>query len=149
MARKVPRGKPTLADGPPPPLPPSYGYVCFPDTPHSTTSFFLNEDERALCISRLPPHTPVKMTWSSLKVTLRKAVVGWRWYLFSALFMVSATAFEAAGIYAQMGLWLKSEKTYTVEQVREWYSNVSVGTVLMRIRRPHFRSTTTRRSSQQ
>lgn len=33
---------------------------------------------------------------------MHKILRGWRFYLFSALFMLSATSFEAVGVYAQM-----------------------------------------------
>jgi ACS family pantothenate transporter-like MFS transporter len=73
------------------------------------------------------------MTWTSLKGTARRALVGWRWYLFSALFMVSATAFEASGIYAQMGLWLKAEGGYTVEQINYYPTIVTAVAIVATI----------------
>lgn len=76
-----------------------YGYLMFPDTPDTTTSWFFTEEERALCVSRLPPNTKTVLTWSSFKATVKRGVVGWRLWAFSSLFMVSAMM-EAYGIFS-------------------------------------------------
>lgn len=86
-----------------------YGFLMFPDTPHTVKAFWLSEEERALCLSRLPPSEHYVITWDRFKASIWKVVTTWRYYLFSALFMVSATSFEKTGIYAEFGLWLKSE----------------------------------------
>lgn len=48
------------------------------------------------------------MTWPIFRRSLRRIVGTWRWYLFSALFTVSATSFEKTGIYGEWGLWLRT-----------------------------------------
>lgn len=85
-----------------------YGYFMFPDTPHTTKAFWLSEEERQLCLSRLPPTEHYVITWPRFKASLKTIVTTWRFYLFSALFTVSATSFEKVGIYAECLLWLKS-----------------------------------------
>ncbi|KAL1413284.1 hypothetical protein Q8F55_001040 [Vanrija albida] len=100
-----------------------YGWAMFPDTPHNTKAFWLTEDERALCLRRLPYVEHQKITWASFRSSVRKAITNWRWYLFSALFMVSATSFEKTGIYAEFLLWLKSVKNADGTQ---FYSDVQV-----------------------
>jgi ACS family pantothenate transporter-like MFS transporter len=87
-------------------------------TPHSLTRpGWLTEEERQLCVSRLPTtdHTPV--TLSTFRRSLKRTLTTWRFYLFSALFAVSATSFEKTGIYAEFQLWLRSTKRYTTQQV--------------------------------
>lgn len=85
----------------------------------STTDIagWLTEEERQLCITRLPQtdHTPV--TVSSFRRSIKKIVTTWRFYLFSALFAVSATSFEKTGIYAEFQLWLKSTGRYTKQEI--------------------------------
>jgi hypothetical protein len=76
-----------------------YGYLLFPDTPESTTAWYFTPEERALCVARLPPNVKQQVTWASLKQTIRRAVVGWRFWMFSLLFTVSAMM-EAFGIFS-------------------------------------------------
>lgn len=86
-----------------------YGFLMFPDTPHTVKAFWLTEEERQLCLTRLPPTEHYVITWARFKASIWKVVTTWRFYLFSALFMISATSFEKTGIYAEFGLWLKAE----------------------------------------
>lgn len=95
----------------------SYGFACFPDTPATTKAWWLTEEERALCLRRLPHVEHHKMTWATFKVTLRKAIFGWRFWGFCTLWMISATSYESFGIFAQFQLWLKSTGTFTPQQV--------------------------------
>lgn len=86
-----------------------YGFLCFPDTPHTTKAWWMTEEEKALCLTRLDVHQEHQvMTRASLKVTFKKAFTGYRWVMFTALFMVSATSFEAFGVYAQWQLYMKA-----------------------------------------
>lgn len=85
-----------------------YGYFMFPDTPHTTKAFWLSEEERQLCLKRLPPTEHYVITWPRFRASCIKIVTTWRFYLFSALFMLSATSFEKVGVYSECLLWLKS-----------------------------------------
>lgn len=87
-----------------------YGYFMFPDTPHTTRAFWLTEEERQLCLSRLPPTEHYVITWPRFRQSCIKIVTTWRFYLFCALFMLSATSFEKVGVYSECLLWLKSIK---------------------------------------
>jgi ACS family pantothenate transporter-like MFS transporter len=71
-----------------------YGFVMFPGTPHTVKSFWLTEEEREMCLTRLPPHEHYVVTWPRFKQSIMTIISTWRYYLFSALFMVSATSFE-------------------------------------------------------
>lgn len=66
----------------------------FPDTPHNTQAFWLSNEERELCLRRLPYTEHHKITWNTFRSSVWKMVANWRWYMFSSLFMVSATSFE-------------------------------------------------------
>ncbi len=69
----------------------------------------MTEQERSLALTRLPVHQDHQiMTVVTLKAALKKAVTGWRYPLFCALFMVSATSFESFGIYTQWSLYMKA-----------------------------------------
>lgn len=85
-----------------------YGYFMFPDTPHTTKAFWLSEEERQLCLTRLPPTEHYVITWPRFRQSCVKIITTWRFYLFSALFMLSATSFEKVGVYSECLLWLKS-----------------------------------------
>lgn len=62
------------------------------------------------------------MTFATLGASIRRAVSTWRWYLFTLLFTVSATAFEKVGVYTEFNLWLKSTGTYTTTQINYYPS---------------------------
>ena len=94
----------------------------FPDTPHTVKAWWLSEEERQLCVSRLPPTEHVKMTWPVLLRSLRRILKTWRWYLFTALFTLSATAFEKTGVFSEFLFYLKSTGTYSASQINYYPS---------------------------
>ncbi|KDN53324.1 MFS general substrate transporter [Tilletiaria anomala UBC 951] len=81
-----------------------YGYLTFPDTPRTTTSFFLTEEERKLAVSRLPERPMTKLSWDLLSRTLKR----WHWYAFSMLFAWSSML-ESVNINSLMQLWLTNK----------------------------------------
>ncbi|OCF77942.1 MFS transporter, ACS family, pantothenate transporter [Kwoniella mangroviensis CBS 8886] len=93
-----------------------YGFLMFPGTPHTTKAFWLTEEEREMCLRRLPHTDHVKMTPKTLGKSIKKMLSDWRWYLFTALFTVSATSFEKVGVYTEFNLWLKSAG-YSKQQI--------------------------------
>ncbi|RSH94945.1 hypothetical protein EHS25_000029 [Saitozyma podzolica] len=107
-----------------------YGFAMFPDTPHTTKAFWLTEEERELAFTRLPQAEHVKMTFATLGASIRRAVSTWRWYLFTLLFTVSATAFEKVGVYTEFNLWLKSTGTYTTTQIN-YYPSIFTATAVV------------------
>lgn len=61
-----------------------YGFLFFPDTPHTSKSFYFTNEELELARARKPPVANTTLDW-----TIIKRVVGrWRWYLFSLLFVM-------------------------------------------------------------
>lgn len=48
------------------------------------------------------------MTFKTLGKSVKRLVTTWRWYLFTILFTLSATAFEKVGVYTEFNLWLKA-----------------------------------------
>ena len=119
----------------------AYGFLMFPDTPHTVkacTSYvhmtskrqadhpvWLTEEERALCISRLPEKEHVKLTLPVLRKSMGKILFNWRWYLFSALFAIGAAAFEKTGIWSEFIFYLKSTGTYTASEIN-YYPSIFV-----------------------
>ncbi|OCF37148.1 MFS transporter, ACS family, pantothenate transporter [Kwoniella heveanensis BCC8398] len=93
-----------------------YGFLMFPGSPHTTKAFWLTEEERELCLRRLPHVEQHKMTFGTLGKTLKRLGFNWRFYLFTALFGISATSFEKVGVYTEFNLWLRSAG-YTKQQI--------------------------------
>ncbi|WWC65719.1 uncharacterized protein I303_108341 [Kwoniella dejecticola CBS 10117] len=106
-----------------------YGFLMFPGTPHTTKAFWLTEEERQMCLRRLPHTEHVKMTPSTLGRSIKKLAKSWRWYLFTALFMLSATSFEKVGVYAEFNLWLKAAG-YTKQQI-SYYPSIFTATAIL------------------
>ncbi|KAL1410735.1 hypothetical protein Q8F55_001677 [Vanrija albida] len=99
-----------------------YGLIFFPDTPQTTKAFWLSADERGLAVSRLGSKEAVQLSWPVFRRAIRKIVTDWRWYMFSALFAVSATSYEKTGVYGEFTFWLKSTGRYTLQQVNYYPS---------------------------
>lgn len=88
-----------------------YGFLMFPDTPHTSRAFWLTPEERDMCRARIPStHSEYVITWRRFASSVRAAATTWRFYLFCALFMFSATAFEKTGVYSEYLFWMKSVK---------------------------------------
>lgn len=81
-------------------------------------------------MARLPHTEHVKMTWTTLRSSLKRLVVDWRFWTFSALFTISATSFEKVGVYSEFPLWLKSTGKYTVAQVN-YYPSIFTATAVL------------------
>ncbi|WVQ85194.1 hypothetical protein IAT38_007359 [Cryptococcus sp. DSM 104549] len=88
------------------------GFWTFPDTPANTRAFYINEDERALAVARLPPHKPTKLDWGVFK----KVGSDWRFYAFTIMFSIN-TNMEYCGLYSIMSLYLKWTGEYTIQQI--------------------------------
>ncbi|KAI0736136.1 MFS general substrate transporter [Fomitopsis betulina] len=97
-----------------------YGFFVFPNTPTTTTAFYLSEQERQLAVTRLytsdaapKEHRRIgRPTWA-----LAKRILGrWRWYGCSLLFAISGET-ESFGSNNLMGQWLSAVGSYTVPQV--------------------------------
>ncbi len=71
----------------------------------------------------MPHAVHEKMTLRSFWSSLKRVGTQWRFYLFSALFAVSATSFEKTGVYSEFLLWLRSTGYYPAAQVN-YYSSI-------------------------
>ncbi|KAJ5362363.1 Major facilitator superfamily domain general substrate transporter [Penicillium brevicompactum] len=92
-----------------------YGYVFSPDTPQTTTAFYLSDWERKRACERIDEEgrTPVgKLDMSVFK----RIFLSWQLYTFSIAYaMWSLTC--GSYVMQYFGLWLKSMKDYSVPQI--------------------------------
>jgi ACS family pantothenate transporter-like MFS transporter len=63
-----------------------YGLIIFPNTPQTTSAFYLTPEEQLLARTRLVPRPRAKFT----KKEVKRIFVGWRYWMFSALFVVTS-----------------------------------------------------------
>lgn len=100
-----------------------YGFIFFPDTPQTTTAFYLTEDEKALALVRVPKVQEEKspITWSFAK----KVITSWQWWGFVGLWIV-AGELESFSTNSLLSLYLKSHPTikYTVSQLNNYPTGV-------------------------
>ncbi|KAF9768685.1 hypothetical protein IL306_013997 [Fusarium sp. DS 682] len=105
-----------------------YGFFLFPDTPHTTTAFYLSEEERALARSRVPPaEERPKLTFGYGKMVL----TSWFWWGFVILWIIAGET-ESFSTNALFALFLQNHPTnkYTVAQKNNYPSGVpAVGIV--------------------
>ncbi|KAF5019159.1 hypothetical protein F66182_8838 [Fusarium sp. NRRL 66182] len=105
-----------------------YGFLLFPDTPHTTTAFYLSEDEKALAISRVPPaEERPRLTPGYGKMVL----TSWFWWGFVILWIIAGET-ESFSTNALFALFLQNHPTnrYTVAQMNNYPSGVpAVGIV--------------------
>ncbi|EIN10585.1 MFS pantothenate transporter [Punctularia strigosozonata HHB-11173 SS5] len=99
-----------------------YGFLVFPDTPTTTTAFYLTQEERALAIDRLRgvDKDQHHLSWS----LLRRVLGRWRWYACSLLFAISGET-ESIGSNNLMGQYLRAVGGYTVEKIDNYPSGVT------------------------
>ncbi|KAG6001109.1 hypothetical protein E4U21_004682 [Claviceps maximensis] len=99
-----------------------YGIVFFPDTPRTTTAFYLTEAEKALAVSRVPP-TPEE---SSITVGfITRLLTSWYWWGFVGLWCL-AGELESFSTNALLALFLQNHptRTYTVAQKNNYPAGV-------------------------
>ncbi|OJD17591.1 hypothetical protein AJ78_02342 [Emergomyces pasteurianus Ep9510] len=106
-----------------------YGIFLFPDTPATTTAPYLNDDERALAISRVPEplreRTPVSLAF------VKKIFSSWHWYGFVMLWVIAGET-ESFSTNALLALYMKSHPTnkYSVPELNNYPTGVpAVGIV--------------------
>jgi ACS family pantothenate transporter-like MFS transporter len=106
-----------------------YGFLLFPDTPRNTRAPYLNAEEKALAISRVPEvteRTPMS-SWNFLKHCFST----WYWYFFVILWILAGET-ESFSSNALLALYMKSHPTnkYTVTQLNNYPTGVpAVGIV--------------------
>lgn len=99
-----------------------YGFLCFPDTPHTTTAFYFTEEEKALARSRVPEiqeRSPLTLRF------LKKVLTSWYWWGFVILWIIAGEteSFSSNGLLA---LYMKSHPDikYTVPQLNNYPTGV-------------------------
>lgn len=103
-----------------------YGFLLFPDTPRSTKAPYLNDQERALAISRIPDETeklPLNFKFAF------KVLSSWQWYGFVILWVIAGET-ESFSSNSLISLWLQKKGGYTVAQLNDYPTGVpAVGIV--------------------
>jgi ACS family pantothenate transporter-like MFS transporter len=105
-----------------------FGFILFPDTPHTTTAYYLSEEDRQLAMSRVPEvpkHKP--LTWSFA----RQVFTCWYWYLFVILWIIAGET-ESFSSNSLLALYMKSSPSekYSVSQLNDYPTGVpAVGIV--------------------
>ena len=105
-----------------------YGYVFFPDTPATTSAFYLADREKQLAVSRVPrveDRSPMSVRF------FKKSLSSWFLWGFVILWIIAA-ATESFSANALFALYLKSHPTnkYTVAQLNNYPTGVpAVGIV--------------------
>jgi ACS family pantothenate transporter-like MFS transporter len=109
-----------------------YGFLLFPDTPGTTQAPYLNEQERALAVARVP-----RIEHGGAKITMRlckQIFTSWKYYGFVMLWVIAGET-ESFSTNALMALWMKAQNTktttvYSVAQLNNYPSGVpAVGIV--------------------
>ncbi|KAG5926082.1 hypothetical protein E4U42_003670 [Claviceps africana] len=105
-----------------------YGVMFFPDTPQTTTAFYLTEAEKALAVSRVPKtleQSPITFKF------VKKVLTSWYWWGFVGLWCL-AGELESFSTNALLALFLQNHPTrkYTVAQKNNYPTGVpAVGIV--------------------
>ncbi|KAN0120049.1 pantothenate transporter-like protein [Hyaloscypha variabilis] len=103
-----------------------YGLLLFPDTPSTTSAFYLTSDERALAISRVP-EVPERRPWNLDFV--KRVFSSWYWYGFVMLWIIAGET-ESFSSNSLLALYMKSTTRYSVAQLNNYPTGVpAVGIV--------------------
>lgn len=97
-----------------------YGLLLFPDTPSTTSAFYLSSAERALAISRVP-EVPERRPWNLDFV--KRVFSSWYWYGFVMLWIIAGET-ESFSSNSLLALYMKSTKRYTVAQLNNYPTGV-------------------------
>lgn len=87
----------------------TYGFLCFPDTPHTTTAFYLTDDERRLAKSRVPlieKDSPLTLAFA------KKVLISWYWWGFVILWIIAGET-ESFSTNALLAMFLQNHPTHT------------------------------------
>lgn len=106
-----------------------YGFFLFPDTPHTTTAFYLSEEERQLAKDRVPitagPKANVTLKEQLTTSLLVKVLTSWYWWGFVVLWII-AGELESFSTNGLLALYMKSHPTekFSVVQLNNYPSGV-------------------------
>lgn len=87
-----------------------YGYFFFPDTPHTTTAFYLSQEEIALARERVPIHEVDKMESILSKSFLSRVVHSWYFYAFCFLWILGNCS-ESQSNQSLLSLYMQAHPT--------------------------------------
>jgi ACS family pantothenate transporter-like MFS transporter len=103
-----------------------YGFIFFPDTPSTTSAFYLSTDERSLAVSRVPEVLERK-PWDLAFV--KRVFTSWYWYGFVMLWVIGGET-ESFLSNSLMSLYMKSVGGYTISQLNDYPTGIpAVGIV--------------------
>ncbi|KAL4961195.1 major facilitator superfamily domain-containing protein [Aspergillus stella-maris] len=96
-----------------------YGYIFFPDTPATTSAFYLTPQERQLAVQRTPP--PPEGEPILTKRFLMNLVTSWPFYAFCILWILGNCS-ESQSNQSLLNLYMQGhpERNYTVFQMNNW-----------------------------
>jgi len=97
-----------------------YGLLLFPDTPSTTSAFYLSSSERALAISRVP-EVPERRPWNLDFV--KRVFSSWYWYGFVMLWIIAGET-ESFSSNSLLALYMKSTEKYSVAQLNNYPTGV-------------------------
>jgi MFS transporter, ACS family, pantothenate transporter len=100
-----------------------YGYFLFPDTPHTTTAFYLTEEEKQLKQNRIPPAEKGEPV---LKVSfLQRILTSWYFYGYGFLWILGNCS-ESQSTQQLLNLYMKAlpDSNYTVAQLNNYPTGV-------------------------
>ncbi|KAK2627130.1 hypothetical protein QTJ16_003096 [Diplocarpon rosae] len=97
-----------------------YGLFLFPDTPSTTSAFYLTSSERALAISRVP-EVPERRPWNL--AFLKRVFTSWYWYGFVMLWIIAGET-ESFSSNSLLALYMKSTKKYSIPQLNNYPTGV-------------------------
>ncbi|KXH62541.1 hypothetical protein CNYM01_01752 [Colletotrichum nymphaeae SA-01] len=87
-----------------------YGYFFFPDTPHTTTAFYLSQEEIALARERVPIHEVDKTESILSKSFLSRVVHSWYFYAFCFLWILGNCS-ESQSNQSLLNLYMQAHPT--------------------------------------
>ena len=97
-----------------------YGFFLFPDTPSTTTAFYLTAEEKALAISRVP-EVPERRPWNLAFV--KRVFTSWYWYGFVMLWIIAGET-ESFSTNALLALYMKAQNRYSISQLNNYPTGV-------------------------
>lgn len=97
-----------------------YGLLLFPDTPSTTTAFYLSPTERELASARVPAVAP-RAPWNFAFV--KRVLSSWYWYGFIMLWIIAGES-ESFSTNSLLALYMKAQKKYSVAQLNNYPTGV-------------------------
>ncbi|KAM4055853.1 major facilitator superfamily protein [Hirsutella rhossiliensis] len=103
-----------------------YGFLLFPDTPRTTTAFYLTPAERELAVSRVPAAHDTEHQSPLTMHFLKKVLASWYWWGFVGLWVVAGET-ESFGSNSLLALYMQShpDVKYTVAQLNNYPTGVA------------------------